>query len=36
MSQNRKTSSVWTHFTVIDDTNFAECDICIRKYSIIL
>lgn len=27
MSLNKKTSSIWSHFTVIDDTHFAKCDI---------
>ena len=33
MSLNKKTSSIWSLFTVIDDTHFAKCDICKRKYS---
>lgn len=34
MSLNRKkTSNIWSHFSVIDDTRFAKCDICKRNYS---
>lgn len=33
MSLNRKISGVWSHFSVINDTTFAKCDICKRKYS---
>lgn len=33
MNLNRKSSCVWSHFTVIDNTSFAKCDICKRKYS---
>jgi hypothetical protein len=27
MSLNRKISGVWSHFSVIDDSTFAKCDI---------
>lgn len=30
---NRKLSGVWSHFTAIENTTFAKCDICKRKYS---
>jgi hypothetical protein len=31
MSLNRKISSVWLHFSVIDDSTFTKCDICKQK-----
>jgi len=30
---SRKLSGVWSHFTAIENTTFAKCDICKRKYS---
>ncbi|KAL4153704.1 hypothetical protein QTP88_001537 [Uroleucon formosanum] len=30
---NRKTSDIWSHFTVIENTTFAKCNICKKKYS---
>lgn len=33
MSLSKKTSSVWSHFTVVEGTHFAKCDICKHKYS---
>lgn len=33
MSLKQKTSDVWSHFSVIEGTTFAKCDICKRQYS---
>lgn len=30
---NRKTSDIWSHFTVIENTTFAKWNICKKKYS---
>lgn len=32
-NMNRKTSDIWSHFTVIENTTFAKCNICKKKYS---
>jgi len=29
-----KTSNIWAHFTVVENTTYAMCNICKRKYSL--
>jgi len=30
---SRKTSNIWSHFIPIENTTFAKCKICKKKYS---